>query len=98
MGSLFLIVSYKISIKSKYPEITFLILTFTPYLFEFFSLARGYGLSAVLIFLEQLIISTGNGINTLYYFHQYYSFLLFIQYFHLLYTFLVFLQLLPIMS
>ncbi len=50
MGSLFLIASYKISIKSKYPEITFLILTFTPYLFEFFSLARGYGLSAVLIF------------------------------------------------
>ena len=50
MGSLFLIASYKISIKSKFPEITFLILTFTPYLFEFFSLARGYGLSAVLIF------------------------------------------------
>ena len=43
MGSLFLIASYKISIKSKFPEITF-ILTFTPYLFEFFS-CTGYGLS-----------------------------------------------------
>ena len=50
VGILFLIVSYLISKKSIFPEITFLTLTFTPYLFEFFTLARGYGLAAGLIF------------------------------------------------
>ena len=55
VGILFLIVSYLISKKSIYPEITFLTLTFTPYLFEFFTLARGYGLAAGLIFFGTII-------------------------------------------
>ena len=49
-GILFLVVSFQISRKSIYPEIKFMILSLTPYLFEFFTLARGYGIAAGLIF------------------------------------------------
>lgn len=49
-GILYLFVSYFMARKSNYPEITFLTLAFTPYLFEFFTLARGYGLASSLIF------------------------------------------------
>ena len=46
----YLVISCLVSVRSKLPVLTFFILTLCPYLFEFFTLARGYGLAASLVF------------------------------------------------
>jgi len=46
----YLVISCLVSVRSKLPVLTFSILTLCPYLFEFFTLARGYGLAASLVF------------------------------------------------
>ena len=53
LGLMYLATSYRISKKFKNSLITFLILSLSPLLFEFFTLARGYGLASCLIFLVQ---------------------------------------------
>ncbi len=50
LGLMYLATSYRISKKFKNSLITFLILSLSPLLFEFFTLARGYGLASCLIF------------------------------------------------
>lgn len=60
-GLLYIYLSYSIAHQSRSKILTFAIFTTCPYLSEFFSLARGYGISASLIFF---------GI-TLYYFKSY---------------------------
>tara|TARA_B100000965_G_scaffold282202_1_gene240026 strand:- start:8141 stop:9415 length:1275 start_codon:yes stop_codon:yes gene_type:complete len=47
-GSLYLLSSYYISLKVKYRYLTLTILICSPYLIDFFSIARGYGISAAL--------------------------------------------------
>lgn len=49
-GLSYLAISCLVSVRSKLPVLTFFILTLCPYLFEFFTLARGYGLAASLVF------------------------------------------------
>lgn len=48
-GLFYLAISYLISVRSKLSVLTFFILTLCPYLIEFFTLARGYGLAASLV-------------------------------------------------
>lgn len=66
-GFIYLYLSYKISLQYKFSFTVFIILTFNIYLIDFFSLARGYGLSASLIMLGIYIFYyTNNNLN--YYF------------------------------
>lgn len=48
-GFFYIYTSYKISKNENNPFFVFVILTFNPFLIEFFTLARGYGISASLI-------------------------------------------------
>tara|TARA_X000000368_G_scaffold883_1_gene717 strand:+ start:5567 stop:6838 length:1272 start_codon:yes stop_codon:yes gene_type:complete len=50
-GLVYLSFSYNLSKKTRNPIISYLIFGFSPYAFEFLTLARGYGLAYVLIFL-----------------------------------------------
>ena len=48
-GVFYIFISLKLSENSKYKILTFSILTLCPYLIEFFSIARGYGISTFFI-------------------------------------------------